>query len=239
MRKLVPLLVVLVLVAACGGNDESVDTTSTTSRSAITTTAPSTVVSLSTTAPTTSAETQSVTPVDDATPEVEETSETPTTDPVQVTQIDAEATLRAVGPVRIGMEVGEASTAAGVTLRRDLGRQSTDTCHYVTPGAAMRGVSIMVVDDQIARIEIDAPSEIATRSGVRIGTTAANLRSVYPDNIQQANNATLEGEAMAFVPNDDFDSDYRIYFEIENGQVARYRLGVKPAIDYLRGCQGE
>ncbi len=237
MRKLVPLLVVVMLVAACGGDDDPVDSTTTTARSAITTTEPSTVVSLSST--TTSTASQSVTTVADTQPEGDEVSVTSTTEPVQATQIDAVATLRAVGPLRIGMTVAEASAEGGVTLRRDLGRQSTDSCHYVTPGAVMRGVSVMVVDDRIARVEIDLPSEIATRSGVRIGTTASNLRTVYPDNIQQANQATLEGEAMAFVPNDDFDADYRIYFEIENGAVARYRVGVKPAVDYLRGCQGE
>lgn len=150
--------------------------------------------------------------------------------------IDAVVTLRALGPVRIGMTVDEAAGEAGVELRRDFGRQSTSACYYVTAGAALRGVLIMVVDDLIARIEVDSPSTIATRSGVRVGTPVDDLRQVYSNNIQQANDAVAEGEALAFVPNDDFDAGYRIYFEIEDGQVARYRLGTKPAVDYLAGC---
>lgn len=229
MRKFVSLLAVAMLLAACGGDEGQEEDTTTTSSSLVTTAAPLTTISPTTTAP------EEIT-VDEAQPGIEEAAEPQTTEPVQVDEIDAVTTLRAVGPVRIGMTVSEASAETGVTLRRDFGRQGTDSCYYITPGAAMRGVSIMVVDERIARIEIDSPSEIATRSGVRIGTSASNLQTVYPDNIQRAAAGVAEGEAMAFVPNDDTDADYRIYFEIEDGQVARYRVGIKPAVDYLRGC---
>lgn len=242
MRKLVsPLVVVMLIAIACGGDDEPIEPTTTSSGSAadVVSSTTSSVPSSPATSqvPTTSTQVLELEP--EETTETTPAATTATTEVAQVQPIDAVATLRAVGPVRIGMTVNEASTAAGVTLRRDFGRQATGNCYYVTPGAALRGVSIMVVDEAIARIEIDSPSNIATRSGVRIGTSASNLREVYPDNIQRANNAVLDGEAMAFVPQDDFDADFRIYFEIEGGQVARYRLGTKPAIDYLSGCPDE
>lgn len=236
MRKLVLFLaLVMLLTVACGGDEESVDSTTTSSSSPATTVARPATTSAPA-PPTTSAVDTTVAEVQ---PEPEEIVEPTTTAPAQVQQIEAVVTLRSVGPIRIGMTVDEASAETGVTLRRDFGRQASGSCYYVTPGAAMRGVSIMVVDDLIARIDIDSPSDIATRSGVRIGSTASNLREVYPNNIQNANDAVLDGEAMAFVPNDDFDADFRIYFEIEDGQVARYRVGVKPAVDYLRGCPEE
>ena len=235
MRKLVPLLAAVMLVAvACGGDEESVDSTTTSSRPATTVSRPTT-----TSLPSSPATSPVTTTTAEVQPEPADTAEPTTTEPAQVEQIDAVATLRAVGPIRIGMTVDEASAEAGVTLRRDFGRQAVGNCYYVTPGAAMRGVSIMVVDDLVARVEIDSTSDIATRSGVRIGTAASDLRDVYPDNIQRANDVVLSGEGMAFVPNDDFDADYRIYFEIEDGQVARYRVGVKPAIDYVGGCPEE
>ena len=235
MRKLVLLLAGLVLVAAaCGGDEEPEDSTTTTLRTAASTTA---TVPPTTSGPTTLVETTA--PAEEGESEVGVTTSPATTEATPVLTLDAVVTLRAVGPMRIGMTVDEASRAAGLPLRRDFGRQSTSSCYYVTAGAAVPGVSIMVVDDLIARIDIDSPSPLATRSGVRIGTSAADLREVYPNNIQRANEAVLNGEAMAFVPNDDFDADFRIYFEIEDGQVARYRLGVKPAINYLRGCPEE
>ena len=149
---------------------------------------------------------------------------------------DSTVTLRALGPVRIGMSVEEASAAAGLELRRDLGRASTDSCHYVNAGPAMRGVSFMVVNDLIRRIDIDPPSPAATRSGVRIGTAEGDLREVYPDNIQRADSAVAGSRGWAFVPNDDSDADFRIYFEVEDGAVSRYRLGSRPSVDSLSGC---
>lgn len=238
MRKLVPLLVVVMLMAvACGGDDETGD--STTTSSGPTSTVARTSATSSPSASDGTISTISVPSTADVEPPAAETTEPTTAETVPVTEIDAVVTLRAVGPIRIGMTVEEASVAAGVTLRQDFGRQATSGCRYVTPAAALRGVSIMVVDDRIARIEIDPPSDVETRSGVRIGTSASDLRDVYPNNIRTANDAVLDGQAMAFVPNDDADAGYRIYFEIEDGQVARYRVGVKPAIDYLRGCPEE
>ncbi len=150
---------------------------------------------------------------------------------------DSTVTLRALGPVRIGMSVEEASSAAGLELRRDLGRASTDSCHYVNAGPTMRGVSFMVVNDLIRRIDIDPPSPAATRSGVRIGTAEGDLREVYPDNIQRADSAVTGARGWAFVPNDDSDADFRIYFEVEDGAVSRYRLGSRPSVDSLSGCE--
>ena len=252
MRKLVLLLVWFALVvAACGGGDEETaetePTTETVGVTAGATTEP-TVASpddamtddaspddaMTDDATADDAMTDDASP-DDAMTDGGEAESSPATEP-EPEPIDAVVTLRALGPVRIGMTVDEAASETGVELRRDFGRQSTSTCYFVTAGAALQGVSIMVLDDRIARIDVDSPSTIATRSGVRIGTPADDLRQVYPNNIRQANDAVADGEALAFVPNDDFDADYRIYFEIEDGQIARYRLGTKPAVDYLGGC---
>ena len=251
MRKLVLLLVGFALVvAACGsGDEEPTETEPTTEAAGVTgdaTTEP-TVASSEDAMPEDDAipaddamAADDAMPADEAVPEdaMTDDGETESAPPAEPDPepIDAVVTLRALGPVRIGMTVDAAASEAGVEIRRDFARESTSTCYYVTAGTALRGVSIMVVDDQIARIEIDSPSTIATRSGVRIGTPADDLRQVYADNIRQADDAVLEGEALAFVPNDDFDADYRIYFEIEDGRVARYRLGTKPAVDYLSGC---
>ncbi len=255
MRRPVTLLVGLVMLvsSACGGDDESAVTTeasgttspvtsangesddfTTTTTAAMSSDSEEMVVQTDT-----SGETQNVGESVDqgtavTTPEVVE----PESQEV-VEIVDVVATLRALGPMRIGMSVDEATAELGAELRQDFGRQATGSCYYVTAGTALPGVAAMVVDGQIVRIEIDSPSGLGTRSGVRIGTSAEDLEKVYPDNIQAANEAVEGGEAMAFVPNDDYDSNYRIYFEMEGGQVARYRLGVKPAIDYLSGCPEE
>lgn len=233
------------VVAACGGGDETpAETTQDTSVEVTATT--SLVVTTAAEAPAPSDDMEdsgtvttqvAVTVAEEVAATTTATTAAPPTGTAELTSDDV-VTLRAVGPVTLGMTVEEAAVASGLTLSQDFGRTSTDNCYYVTAGAGLPGVAFMVVDGAVVRVEINAPSVIATRSGVRIGTSEASVREVYPNNIQQANEAVSEGQALAFVPNDEADADYRIYFAIDGGEVSSYRLGIRPAVDNLLGCQG-
>ncbi len=233
------------VVAACGGGDETpAETTQDTS--AEVTAATSLVATTAAQAPTPSDDMEdsgtattevAVTVAEEVVATTTATTAAPPTGTAELTSDDV-VTLRALGPVTLGMTVEEAAVASGLTLSQDFGRTSTDNCYYVTAGAGLPGVAFMVVDGAVVRVEINAPSVIATRSGVRIGTSEASVREVYPNNIQQANEAVSEGQALAFVPNDEADADYRIYFAIDGGEVSSYRLGIRPAVDNLLGCQG-
>lgn len=248
MRKRALLVAALaVAMAACGGGeDEPVTTESTETTQEVSSLVDSTTSLVTTTvadasaAPDTTLAPDSAPAADEpvtAADEVTTTTAAQSTGTPELTGEDI-VTLRALGPVTLGMTVEEAAAAAGLTLGQDFGRSSTDNCYYVTAGADLPGVAFMVVDGAVVRIEINPPSVIATRSGVRIGTTEASVREVYPNNIQQANDAVSDGQALAFVPNDAEDADYRIYFAIEDGEVANYRMGIRPSVDNLLGCQG-
>ncbi|MCY4623068.1 MAG: hypothetical protein OXD34_14760 [bacterium] len=241
MRKRALLVAAMAMVvAACGGGDETpTETTQDTSAEVTsnislvsTTTAPTTTSSGGSDAPGTT-----TTTVAQAATTTTAPTAAPPTGTAELTSDDV-VTLRALGPVTLGMTVEEAVAASGLTLSQDFGRASTDNCYYVTAGAGLPGVAFMVVDGAVVRVEINAPSVIATRSGVRIGTPEASVREVYSNNIRQANDAVSEGQALAFVPNDEADADYRIYFAIDGGEVSSYRLGIRPAVDNLLGCQG-
>lgn len=229
-RYAAPLLVMALAAACGGGGDGDVETApgETTSTTAA-------VSSAGDGGATTTAVAAAVTTTTTTRPVI--TTTTTTTRPAPELTSASPATLRGLGPVRIGMTVEEASDAAGLAFTRSPARGVGDNCYYVNAGLTMNGVFFMVVNNQIARVEVEDPSPVATRSGVRVGTSASEVRNTYPNNVKQADEAVAEGgEALAFVPNDDFDSEYRIYFEITDGSVARYRLGVKPAIDRINGC---
>ena len=165
------------------------------------------------------------------------TTTVPTTEPPPSLTEEAHVTLRALGPVVLGMTVDEAATASGLTMTGELNTEISDNCYYVTAGPTMKGVSFMVFDDLIVRIEIDEPSVVKTRSGAGIGSTKDELLSFYPDNIEETNEAVIDGEAMGFVPNDESDATHRIFFELDDdGVVVRYRVGIKPAVDFIEGC---
>lgn len=233
------------VMAACGGGDDappetteaSAGVTATTSLVTTTSAQASTSSDDSGTSGTVATEEVPVTVAEEVATTTTATTAAPSTGTAELTSDDV-VTLRALGPVTLGMTVEEAVAASGLSLTQDFGRASTDNCYYVTAGAGLPGVAFMVVDGAVVRVEINAPSVIATRSGVRIGTPESSVREVYPDNIQQANEAVSEGQALAFVPNDEADADYRIYFAIDDGEVSSYRLGIRPAVDNLLGCQG-
>ena len=233
------------VMAACGGGDDTPPETTeasagvTATSSLITTTSAqaSTSSDDSGTSGTVATEEVAVTVAEEVVTTTTATTAAPSTGTAELTSDDV-VTLRALGPVTLGMTVEEAVVASGLSLSQDFGRASTDNCYYVTAGTGLPGVAFMVVDGAVVRVEINAPSVIATRSGVRIGTPESSVREVYPDNIQQANDAVSEGQALAFVPNDEADADYRIYFAIDGGEVSSYRLGIRPAVDNLLGCQG-
>ena len=233
------------VMAACGGGDDapaetteaSAGVTATTSLVTTTSAQASTSSDDSGTSGTVATEEVAVTVAEEVATTTTATTAAPSTGTAELTSDDV-VTLRALGPVTLGMTVEEAVAASGLSLTQDFGRASTDNCYYVTAGAGLPGVAFMVVDGAVVRVEINAPSVIATRSGVRIGTPESSVREVYPDNIRQANDAVSEGQALAFVPNDEADADYRIYFAIDGGEVSSYRLGIRPAVDNLLGCQG-
>ena len=233
------------VMAACGGGDDAPPETTeasagvTATTSLVTTTSAQASTSSDDTEPSGTVATEEVvvTVAEEVAATTTATTAAPPTGTAELTSDDV-VTLRALGPVTLGMTVEEAVAASGLSLTQDFGRASTDNCYYVTAGAGLPGVAFMVVDGAVVRVEINAPSVIATRSGVRIGTPESSVREVYPDNIQQANDAVSEGQALAFVPNDEADADYRIYFAIDGGEVSSYRLGIRPAVDNLLGCQG-
>lgn len=248
-KRIVLIGVVAVLAMACGGGDEDQQVEAETT---VTMTQPASLVTSTTRSV---SETSSSIPAGE--PDTSDTGRG-TTDITQVTAPDIAAaptttavvaegtdlsgdftmTLRSVGAVRLGMSVEEAAQVSTLALTQDFGRLSTDTCYFVTAPSQLPGVSFMVVEGEIVRIEVNPPSAVATRSGARIGTSRESLSVVYADNLRHAPEGVYEGEALAFVPNDEDDADYRIYFSIEDGVVSSYRVGSRPAVDDLSGCTG-
>ena len=124
----------------------------------------------------------------------------------------------------------ELTTESGVN-------DETTGCFYVTPDEAdLVGVTFMVIDGVVVRMEVAPPSTLTTRSGAGIGITESQLRSMFPGQIEEANNATSDGTAVAFVPSDEVDQDHRAVFVTSNGIVTNYRVGLLPAVNFQEGC---
>jgi hypothetical protein len=137
------------------------------------------------------------------------------------------------------MGVEEASAAAGFPLEGEPNPDVSDTCYHVAAPAdqpAYAGVSFMVLDDEIVRIEVGPDSTATTRSGAGVGISEDQLRAMFPGQIELTEGLAGGGTAFEFVPEDEADLDYRVIFIFEDGVVSQYRAGILPGVAFTEGC---
>lgn len=139
--------------------------------------------------------------------------------------------LRGAGPIRFGMTVLDAATAAGVPLTT-----GGDGCSYVAPSTAPPGLRFMIENDRVVRADVDSVGTLTDR-GAAIGMTEAEIRRLYPESLVVMPHKYLTtGTYLIHVPGEPADSAYRILFELDSGRVVRYRAGLVPQVEYVEGC---
>jgi hypothetical protein len=215
-------------LAACGDSSAS-----------STVLATSTTISTTTLVPVTTVVDTTTTIVATTQVPVEETSTT-TTAPQggQGAELTDSARLSTIGlgPVFTGDLLAVVAEKLGVELVLDATIPGTDQCRVYTAPGAPPGVTFMVAFGRVARVDIDSPSVITTRSGAGIGSTKEEIIGLFGDKIQVRANAATGGEDLVFVPIDEKDKNLRIVFEADPaGVVQHLRTGQLPEVDYA-GC---
>jgi hypothetical protein len=154
-----------------------------------------------------------------------------------------------IGPIRVGMTVAQAEKSANITFTEKGGRAGT-SCYYLWPKTGPQGLGLMVISsheakpilrnqDRIARVDIFNKSRITTPRGAKIGNTEAQIKAMYPGQIQVTPHqytGSQGGHYLTFVPKDAADKDYRIVFETLKGRVTQFRSGKLPEVEYVEGC---
>ncbi|MFN5241482.1 MAG: hypothetical protein ACK5WC_04665 [Aphanizomenon sp.] len=159
----------------------------------------------------------------------------------------AKVTINSIGPVKVGMNIPQATAAARTRLYVEYGGND-EACYYISGEGDLNGVSFMVTKDEtksrdkyatsdvIARIDIDNP-KITTVSGAKVGDTEARIKSLYPGQIKVTPHYNgLPGHYLTFVPKNKAEQNYRVIFETDGQRVTRYRVGKLPEVEYYGGC---
>jgi hypothetical protein len=145
-------------------------------------------------------------------------------------------TTKGFGPVRVGMTVDEASTALGVRLVLDEPLDGDERgCRYAKPERGLEGLSFMIVDLRVARVDVDSRA-FATLSGARIGSTEREVKAIYPGRIRVSPHEYTNGHYLTYTPKDAADKDYRIVFETDGKRVTSIHAGRLPEVEYVEGC---
>lgn len=144
-----------------------------------------------------------------------------------VPQLGSNSSISTVGLgiVTFGLTVANAAEVSGSAM---LSCEPLSECYHVTPAAAPPGISFLVHASTIERVDI-VGGPITTRSGIGIGTTAEHLVNTFGDQLERQ---VIDADTvyLIFVPSDASDSNFRVVFTVEDGEVTTYRSGRLPMI---------
>ncbi|MEO0456839.1 MAG: hypothetical protein AAF152_09680 [Cyanobacteria bacterium P01_A01_bin.114] len=144
--------------------------------------------------------------------------------------------INGLGPIRVGMTLEAASQAAGTEFMTTSEAQTV--CRYYQPtDEAIKGLRLMVIDSKVIRLDIWPGSPVTTLSGIGIGSTEAEIRASYPEQLEEMPHEYTPGKYLIFTSPGDIRNLYRLVFETdENGIVTQYRAGQFPAVTWIEGC---
>ncbi len=201
MSSAVALLLVVGVAGACGQAGETASTAAT-----------------STTVPATVPATTSSTPATIITP-----TTTTTTRPSPLSH-GSRLRIDGIGPVDVGMTVAEARAAAGT----ELALRKEPHCDVLTAPSGPAGVALILTTPASGRIELIVVTEpsVATVSGIRVGTTEAQVLATYPGRIRTVN-PSLPVHRLIYTAADPSLADRVLVFSMDNGRVATMYAGLR------------
>ena len=142
-------------------------------------------------------------------------------------------TEHGIGGLRAGMTVKEAR-AALPGFKTAEGADSVG-CDYASIPGLPRGVSVMVEDGVVGRVDV-LEGTVATSAGARIGDTEATIKKLYAGLVTVSPHKYTDGHYLTVVPKLQADSAFRIVFETDGARVLQYRGGRRPQVEYVEGC---
>ena len=139
------------------------------------------------------------------------------------------------GEVKINMSVEDAAKALGQPLVSPNGKPDTDesSCYYVKPEQGLEGLEFMVIDNQIARVDLTNP-QISTLAGATVGDSEDQIKTLYPEVEVMPHKYTLQGHYMSVTPQE--RAENRLIFETDGIRVTSIRAGRLPEVEWVERC---
>lgn len=147
-------------------------------------------------------------------------------------------TAEGFGAVQVNMSVEAAEKALGQPLIAPYGKpeeSSGSTCYYLKPEQGVEGLEFMVIDEQIARVDVTG-NQVLTQAGAKVGDSEDQIQSLYPDIKITPHKYQSSGHYMSVTPQDSAQSNYRLIFETDGVQVTSIRAGRLPEVEWVERC---
>ena len=160
-------------------------------------------------------------------------SATPATVPPPAPPSDRTATLDGLGKVKIGATATEVASALGEPLPPP--KVAEVSCRYMRPTTLPPGVGIMLVNDSVARIDIDSAG-VQTSEGAGVGEDETRIVEIYRDRVAVTPHKYTGPTGHYLTVSPPGDTLRRIIFETDGHRVTKYRVGRRPAVEWVEGC---
>jgi hypothetical protein len=139
-------------------------------------------------------------------------------------------TMDGFGPLRIGITRAQLEAQGERITPDDLfDADHAEECWQGTV-AGRAGITVMFVDNQLARVSLDSPAH-ATRSGARTGMTVAQVQAIYGGRLRAA--SYQDGDWLLL-----FSTDRRraLVMATDGAKVIQISAGEADAAQAVEGC---
>src|ERR1043165_7181661 len=136
-----------------------------------------------------------------------------------------------IGPIEIGMTRAEADHAADIHI---VVPDDTEGCRYGSPQAGPAGLSFMLTDDIVVRIDISDNVRITTAAGAHIGSSEADIERLYAPRLTVTPHKYQDGHFLTVT--DPNYPHFRYVFETNGKTVSPYRVGQLPEVEFVERC---
>lgn len=143
--------------------------------------------------------------------------------------VDAEGISR----IRTGISVAALAQALGTEISPVYDVNST--CTHVTPPGLPAGVRLMIVNDTVARVEVDSAG-VETAEGAGVGDTESEVVALYQGRVEVQPHKYTGPQGHYVVVSPPGDTLHRIIFETDGQHVLNFRAGRIPAVQFVEGC---
>jgi hypothetical protein len=150
------------------------------------------------------------------------------------TSLTGPVTEYGIGPLRAGMTIAEARRAVP-SFSVPQSAEKEGLCQYATVKGLPPGVSIMVEDGIIGRVDVDSVAP-PTAEGARVGDTEERVKALYPNRVTVSPHKYTDGHYLTVRSATPGYTIHRIVFETNNGRVTQYQAGRVPQVQYVEGC---
>lgn len=140
--------------------------------------------------------------------------------------------VNGVHGARVGMTSAETRAALGLPAGKTF---AAGTCEYLDAKSLPKNLWFMMESDTLTRIDV-RDSTVTTEAGARIGDTEARINELYAPNVRTEPHKYTGPVGHYMIVTPPGDAVHLIVFETDGQRVLRWRVGRKPAVQYVESC---